>query len=614
MLFNRFLGIVFLLVPAFVWSLGGCDRAGQESSQNKSIPAEIKLSTPGPAPVFFKERTAESPLSFVHSIGKTSSYHFPAIMVGGCGVLDFDGDGLLDIVTVDSGDFEDVLKGKIDSRVGNGNRIYRQLPPQDPGKIGEFLDVTDTSGLIDRGYGSSVAVGDVNNDGRPDLFFGNYGEDSLFLNLGGGKFRDATQECGIKNPLWSASASFFDYDRDGRLDLFITNYVSYLPQTNCATAGEAEDYCSPRVFSPVSDKLFRNVTSPKGDVRFIDVSAEVGIGSREGPGLGVVTGDFSGDGWPDVYVANDGAANFLWVNSEGKSFQEQASQLGCATGLQGEAQAGMGVVAADVDNNQQADLIVTHLDGETNAAYLGHSTLVKGNERTFYSESGIASGVQKISKPMTGFGLGTADLDNDGDLDLVTANGRVNRRQPLPAAVFWDDYREPNQIALNDGSGKFMELKSKEDGFLNGALVSRGLAMADFNNDGRLDCLVANIAGRVQIQENVYATKNHWIGFQVTDPSLGGRPVFGAILRLQIDGQTLMRTVRSDGSYLSANDCRVHFGLGDADDLEGVTVRWPDQSTEFYAVHQLDGYRLIEKGAGVRVPTSTKTMTPRKVK
>lgn len=569
----------------------GCTRtppaneSTQSSEQNQVNPADEHSP-------FFQDVTDQAGLTFRHTIGDVRQFHFPDIMVAGCGVIDFDRDGLLDVITIDSGNIEDVFAGQIDKRKRGHNRLFRQS------RLGFFEDVTSETELMDRGYGCGVAVGDVNNDGYEDIYFANYGPDKLLINVQGKKFQDVTAEAGIQNPSWGSSATMFDYDRDGRVDIFVTNYVSYISGTHCANAGDPEDFCSPRIFEKTVDKLFRNV-SEGTQVKFEDVTATVGLADKKGPGLGVIARDFNSDGLLDLYVANDGWENFLWINEDGKKFSEQAGKLGCAMSLKGDAQAGMGVDAADVDGNGTMDIVVTHLDGETNAAYLASFS----NGQLFFTESGGRLGVQKMSKPMTGFGISLADLDLDGDLDWITVNGRVTRRNRLPGKYFWVDYAEKNQIGLNIGHGKFSEFTSSTDPFLNDFTVSRGLAILDFNNDGQLDCLVSSTDNRIRLYQNVkhhdsQQSQSNWVGFRVTLPDKGNRVALGAVVELELEsGKVLKRSVRTDGSYQSAQDPRVHFGLG-ADRLQNVQVTWVDGTVEAFEIGASNRYHLLQKGAG----------------
>lgn len=566
----------------------GCRQSAKSDPENKS--QETVESPTGK--VIFREMDA-SGFQFTHHVGDLSEYHFPDIMVGGCGVIDFDRDGLLDLILVDSGDLaEEWNTVPATERTSGRNRIFRQEKP------GKFLDVTESLGISDSGYGSGVGVADINNDGYDDIYFSNFGEDKLYLNEGGKSFREVTKAAGLSNPSWGTSVTFLDYDLDGRLDLFVTNYVSYIAETNCANAGDAEDFCSPGVFERTVDKLFRNV-SDGGQIKFVDVTVEMGIAVKKGPGLGVISRDFNGDGYPDIYVANDGWENFLWINKAGQSFEEQASQLGCAMGLKGDAQAGMGVAEGDLDFNKVSDIVVTHLDGETNAAYFGNLQKINQQTQLFFSESGGAKGVQKISKPMTGFGIALTDVDNDGDLDMLTANGRVTRRQRVPGEDFWSDYAERNQISINQGQGKFKEMDSGRDDFVRDVAVSRGLSLADFDNDGKMDCLVVNAGGEARLYENQCEDSGNWIGFSVIDPEKGGRATLNAKVVLEFkDGHSDQRFVQTDGSYLSANDSRVHFGLGARETVDRIVVYWPDGQREAFQFSNINQYFTVRKGEG----------------
>lgn len=587
--------LLFLLLVAGGLSLNsGCSDSksgGQKQGsldKNKNQTTGQKGESTG---AFFEDVTGTvSGFEFVHHVSDPNRYFFPDISVAGCGVIDFNRDGLMDLILVDSGDPDDAGKPSSPDKAGC-NRLFQQV------STGKFQDVTVQVLPNQCGYGCGVAVADVNNDGFDDLFFSNYGEDRLLLNQQGKSFVDITESSGVSNPRWATSATFFDFDRDGRLDLFVTNYVSYLDGTNCGNAGDAKDYCGPQVFEPTIDKLFHN-QSGEGQVRFKDVTSQMGIESRKGPGLGVIARDFNQDGYPDLYVANDGQANFLWVNQEGKSFQEQASQLGCAMSLKGEAQAGMGVAEADLDLNGVPDIVVTHLDGETNAAYLGSFVESEKGRQLFYTESAGAKGVQKISRPMTGFGIVLPDLENDGDQDMLTVNGRVRRRNRVPGNDFWADYAERNQISVNRGNGKFDEFKG-DDPFCDEVAVSRGLAIIDFDNDGQLDCLVSNTDGRARLYRNRFKDPGNWVGFLATCPAFNDRCDLGATIRIHFPGdKSRIRTVQSDGSYLSASDQRVHFGLGVEDKIEQVEVIWSDQTREFFHVKQINQYHVIKKGEG----------------
>ncbi|MGH7202238.1 MAG: FG-GAP repeat domain-containing protein, partial [Planctomycetaceae bacterium] len=445
--------------------------------QSRPVPStdQERVPTAPDAPPLFTDVTAEAGIEFLHVTGRRGRYFFPDVMAPGGAMLDFDLDGDLDILLINSGS----PKAAADDH--GSNRLYRQEPG------GRFADVTEGSGLEGGDYGMGVAVGDVNNDGRPDVYVTNYGPDRLYLNQADGTFLDITEAAGIDNPQWGASACFVDYDRDGRLDLMVTNYVDYYPSRQCVDGRGREDFCGPQVFFGTADKLYRNESGSGTTVRFTDVSLSSGIAHQRGPGLSVTAADFNGDRWPDIYVANDGAANFLWINQRDGTFRDEAVLQGVANDALGRAQAGMGIAVGDVNGDAAFDLFVTHLAGETNTLYL--------SDAAGFRDAGPSAGLAGPSFPYTGFGTALADLDHDGDLDALVVNGRVKRPESASAGDeadtnFWRSYAEPNQISLNDGDGRFEEFSSSADPFTSAVDASRGLAAGDIDNDGDLDVLV----------------------------------------------------------------------------------------------------------------------------
>jgi len=442
-------------VPALALMLSlGCDPPGPPT------PAGGDRSTVTP---LFVELTDEVGLTFVHEPGAGGRYLMPEPIGAGAVLFDFDQDGDLDIYLVNSGFLDQRGVAVVDPPHGGDRPVNRLFEQDDDGR---FVDVTAASGLGHDGYGMGAAAGDVNNDGFPDLYVTNYGSDRLFLNAGDGSFRDITSESGIDNLLWGTSVSFLDFDRDGWLDVFVTNYVDYLPSTRCTDNRGRDDYCGPQLFAGMPDKLYRNTTGDRAGtvrpsaVRFVDVSLTAGIARQGGPGLGVVCADFNDDRWPDIYVANDHAANFLWINRTDGTFAEEAIFRGGALSAQGRPQASMGVGLGDVDANGRLDLFLTHLEGETNALYLGL-------DDQGFSEAAGRCGLGQPSYPFTGFGTALVDIDHDGDLDVLVANGRVKRttrpwggpaanavpHRSLPAS--WKNYAEPNLVFLNDGRARF---------------------------------------------------------------------------------------------------------------------------------------------------------------
>ena len=406
-------------------------------------PVSQSLFAIGDPPVF-REVARATGLDFHHFIGATGEYFFPEIMGSGVGVFDYDGDGDLDLYFV-QGAILDPAKEVSQSVFpfsGEGpprNRLFRnELNPK--GEL-RFTDVTREAGVGHRGYGMGMAVGDYDNDGHLDFYLTNFGPNVLYRNNGDGTFTDVTHDAGADDPRNSASCTFLDYDSDGDLDLYVANYVSFTIKGNRRCGGERRDYCAPGVYQPMPDRLFRN----EGNGRFTDRSEEAGLGRSFGAGLGVVAVDLNLDRRVDVYVANDGTPNQLWINQGDGTFQDQGLVSGTAYNIDGTAEAGMGVTAADFDGDGDEDLFVTHNKKETNTLYLN-------GRQAGFTDATSRFGLANASVPYSGFGTLWFDYDNDGWLDLFVANGAVvmDDRQPADSPY---PYAQENQLFRGDGTG-----------------------------------------------------------------------------------------------------------------------------------------------------------------
>ena len=530
---------------------------------------------------WFADVTEEVGLDFVHDPGPVGRYFMPQIMGSGAALFDCDGDGLLDIYLVQNG-----------GPKGAKNRLYRQLPG------GKFKDVSAGSGLDVAGYGMGVAVGDVNNDGRPDVLVTEFGRLRLFLNRGNGKFEDITRKAGLDSPAWGTSAAFFDYNRDGWLDLVVVNYVDYNPSADCADAAGRRDYCHPGRFRGSPARLYRN--RKEDPPRFEDVTVKAGLAGLPGPGLGVVCADFNGDGWPDIFVANDAQANRLWINRKGERFVDEALDRGVAYNEMGQPQANMGVALADLDGDGLADLFVTHLTEETHTLW---AQRVPG----LFRDRTTASGLARTRWRGTGFGTAAADFDLDGAPDLAVVNGRVARGgrggAPGPAvsaASFWAAYEERNQLFANDGRGQFRDVSPFNAAFCGRPDVARGLCCGDVNGDGALDLLVTCVAGRARLYRNVAPRRGHWLLVRALDPDLK-RDAYGARVTVRAGGKRWVGLINPGQSYLSSHDPRAHFGLGAAARVEGIRVHWPDGRVEDFEGRPADQAVVLCKGDGERV-------------
>ena len=543
------------LLPAalLVLASSGCGKeAGGEGRQvDRSDEARGDEAA---AVAWFVDEAERRGLRFAHDNGHRERFYMPETASGGAGLFDMDGDGDLDAYLIQSGSIEDP-----DDRTGN--RLFAN------DGTGRFTDVTEQSGLDDLGYGMGLACGDFDDDGDVDVYVTNLGENKLFANDGRGRFTDVTAQAGVGHPGWGSSAGFFDYDRDGDLDLFVVNYMNWTPRTEipCTNQMGSADYCSPLNYdSPAMDVLYRN----DGNGRFTDVTVEAGMNYGFGNGLGYVVGDFDGDDWLDVFVANDGLVDQLWVNQGDGRFVDKALLTGCAVDMEGGVpKAGMGVTAGDIDADGDLDLMVCNLVNESDSVYR--------NEGSYFTDVTAGVGLGSVSKGFTRFGQGWVEFDNDGWFDLYQSNGRVMQASP---AYDTDPYAEPNLLFRGLPGGRFEEVRPR--GGTDPALhtVSRAAAFGDVDGDGGVDVLVANSNGRnVSLLMNRVPDRGHWLSLDVRERS--GRPAEGAVVIAEIDGRQQRRDVRAGYSYLACNDPRVHLGLGSASTLASVEIRWVDGET-----------------------------------
>jgi hypothetical protein len=534
-------------------------------------------------PPWFADVTDAWGLESVHDAGPVGRYFMPQALGSGAALFDFDGDGLLDIYLVQNG-----------GPSGAKNRLFRQ---QRSGQAIRFVDVSAGSGLDLAGYGMGVAIGDVNNDGRPDVLVTEYGGIHLFLNQGKGKFVDVTKDAGLDNPAWGTSAAFFDYDKDGWLDLVVVNYVDYDPTWPCTPGGKPE-YCAPKTFPGRVSRLFRNLGARDG-VRFKDVTKECGLDKLAGPGLGVLCADFDGDGWPDLFIANDGQPNRLWINQQGKAFKDEAIFRGVAYNRLSQAEAGMGVALADVDGDGRFDLFVTHLTEETHTLWLQES-------RGFFTDQTARVGLKGPHWRGTGFGTVVEDFDHDGWPDIAVVNGRIARANAMVNADLgphWGQYAERNQLFANDpnpeGSRRFRDISRSNHAFCGIPNVARGLCYGDIDGDGGLDLLVTTAGGRARLYRNVVPNRGHWLIVRAIDPALN-RDAYGAQVSVRVGDKTYRRLINPGSSYLCSNDPRAHFGLGRAEHVDEMEVLWPDGKREPFKGSRADQAIVLRRGEGKR--------------
>ena len=572
---------------AIVACLGACGAPGSPppAGDAQVVQAEREVE-------WFVDRAAATSLDFVHFNGMTGRFYQPEMAGPGAGLFDYDNDGDLDVYLVQGellGEGEPLLAPPAGQPPGD--RLYRNdlAIAEDGDPALRFVDVTDEAGIAANGYGMGVAAGDVDNDGWTDLYLTRFGRNRMLRNQGDGTFADVTDRSGTGDPAWGVPASFFDYDRDGRLDLFVGNYLSYTlaGHTQCYDRAGAPDYCAPETSRPHPDLLFRN----RGDGTFEDVTARAGLGREFGPALGSVAADFDGDGWIDLFVANDQRENQLWMNQGDGAFRNRALAAGAALGAGGNAKADMGVDAGDFDNDGDEDLFITELTGQG-------STLYVNDGAGLFRERSAALGIRAPSLPYTGFGAAWIDIDNDGWLDVVAVNGAVvlNFETFGPHNPFALDQR--NQVFRNLGGAGFEAATDRAGRAFELSEVSRGAAFGDIDNDGDTDVLVANAAGPVRLLLNQVGNRRHWLGLRLVDPETRRDAVGARVAVVRPDGTTLWRRARADGSFASANDRRVLVGLGDSADVSRVRVLWPDGKVEEWTDLPTDRYTTLTRGDG----------------
>ena len=544
---------------------------------------------------WFTDQTVETGLDFVHFNGMSGQFYFPEHLSPGVGLLDYDNDGDLDVFLVQG---QMLGKGKTlkDALVRPHDglplraRLYRNEPEVHPDgtRTLRFTDVTEESGIDARGYGMGVATGDFTNDGCTDIYVTNFGPNQLFRNNCDGTFANVSRESGVDDPGFSVSAAFLDYDRDGWLDLYVGNYVQYRIEANVTCRGltGGRDYCSPHVYRAQPDRLYRN----HGNGTFIDVTAEALVGGQFGPTLGVVADDFNGDGWIDIFVANDGEANQLWINERNGTFQNRAPLAGVAFNADGKAVAGMGVDAGDFDNDGDEDVFLTTLSTEANTLFVNDGT-------GLFEDRTARSGVGGPSLAYTGWGTAWIDFDNNSWLDLLTVNGTIQALGGRADNVFPYDQRK--QLFRNLGDGRFEEVTSQAGAVFQISEVGRGAAFGDINNDGSMDVVVANDNGPVRLLINQLGRRNHWLGVRLVGSPDRPRDMLGArVAFVRRSGPTLWRRAHADGSYASANDPRVLVGLGASAEPPRVRVLWPSGRIEEWPEVPIDRWTTLQEGSG----------------
>ena len=527
----------------------------------------------------FEEIAGKSGLHYVTATASSENKNQPQTMVAGVALLDYDGDGFLDIYLVGGAAIPSLTKDS----PAYWNRLFHNNGD------GTFTDVTEKAGLAGAGYGSGVAVGDYDNDGRPDIFLANVTGNQLFHNNGDGTFSDVTENAGVTGAkldgkkMWSVGAGWFDYNNDGLLDLFVVNYCKWEVNKDpyCQLKTGVRGFCDPKYYQPTHSTIYRN----NGDGTFTDVSDETGLSKYMGKGMSVTFADYDGDGYLDAFVANDTTQNFLFHNLKGKKFEDVALQAGVAYGPSGKARSGMGADFRDVNNDGLPDIWHTAVEHEEFPLFFNRG----GDD---FEDVTILSGLGKTSE-MSGWGNGIMDFDNDGWKDLFVARANVldNISELNPAR----HYPEPNAVFRNQGNGKFVNVSQTAGPDFQLEAAHRGVAFGDIDNDGRIDAVVSVLNGPTKLFHNISDRKSHWILLKLSGTK-SNRMGIGAQIRVTAeDGSRQWNEVTTAVGYASASDSRVHFGLGQNQKIREIEIRWPSGIKQVLNDVEVDRILLIEE-------------------
>ena len=530
-------------------------------------------------PLFAEIPPQDSGISWRHLNGRSPDYYLPETTGAGCGFIDYDNDGWMDIYLVNSGSC-DFFTPNPPLR----NALYHN------NRDGTFTDVTEKAGVPGGGYGMGVAVGDYDGDGWPDLFVTQYGRSILYHNNGNGTFTDVTDKAGVAAPGWASSAVWFDYDNDGRLDLFVCRFVDFERSKNkfCGNEHTGERYyCVPTAYEPTRSWLFHN----NGDGTFTDVSQECGIAKVPGKAWGVVATDINNDGWMDLFVACDTVANFLFLNKGNGKFEEIGVQAGVAYSQDGRPRSGMGVDSADVFEDGRPALFVTNVDQEMYSLY-------RNNGDMTFDDMAVPLGLGRLTRLMSGWGVKFFDYDNDGDLDLFIANGHPDDQIEKHSTHV--TYREPLLLLHGEGNA-LRNVGAQAGGAFTKSLAARGMAIGDFNNDGAVDVLVAVNDGAPLLLKNQAARGNHWLGVKLVGRKANPDAI-GAKITWRAADLIRSRLRVGGGSYLSSHDPRVVLGIGKRTKIDILQIRWPQPSgsTENFKDLPIDRYITIVEGKGIQ--------------
>ena len=527
-----------------------------------------------PSPVVFTDVTAKAGIHFVHNAGRTGKKYLPETLGAGCAFFDADGDGWQDILLINGKDFTPKGRRSLPA-------LYRN------NHDGTFTDITAGSGLDVEMYGMGVAIGDYDNDGRDDVYITALGGDHLFHNEGHGKFQDVTKDSGIKNDSLGTSAAWLDYDRDGKLDLFVANYVQWSPKNDlwCSLDGATKSYCTPESYKGTPSRLYHNL----GGGRFEEVAQRAGVGDPTSKSLGVTVLDYNGDGWPDIFVANDTQPNKLYRNLGNGTFKEEGMSAGVAYGEDGVARGAMGADAGDYDRSGRPHLLVGNFSNQMLGLYHNEGTGL------FVDEAPLST-VGRASLLSLSFGVFFFDYDLDGHPDIFAANGhiedQIGRVQPRVS------YREAPLLFRNLGNHKFDNVSAQMGADFVRPMVARGAAYADFDQDGDLDILVSTNNGPAYLFRNDGGNRNHWLSVRLSGVR-SNRDGIGAVVRIHSASGEQWNMVRSGSSYCSQSELALTFGLGADTSVSSVDVEWPNGPSQHFGNMPANQRIVIDEDKGI---------------
>ena len=553
--------------------------AATAAIQKKVFASQASATNDSTISVRYTDVRESAKIKFQQDSTQTDEKYYLETMGTGVAWIDYDQDGLMDLYFVQSA-ATDIYKPPHPLR----SALYHNNGD------GTFTDVTEKAGVGGEGhYGQGVAVGDFDNDGFPDLYVTGYGRAILYHNNGNGTFTDVTAKAGVADEGgWSTSAGWFDYDKDGWLDLVVTNYLDWTTKNNI-WCGEKRpgyrSYCHPGNYKGQRIKLYHN----NHDGTFTDVSDASGVGKPEAKGMGVVLADFNNDGWPDIAIANDSWPNFLFINKRNGTFEDVSLVSGFAASEDGRYEAGMGIDAADVDGDGWQDLYITHLDFELNRLYRN------SQDGTFTDET-FRSGIGNKAVLMSGVAMKFLDYDNDGWVDILQANGSMLDN----VALYHNEvsYKEPLLMFRNLGKGHFEKVSESLGPDFMRPIVGRGLATADYDNDGDIDIVTNNRGDYPSLLRNDGGNANHWLTIQLIGTK-SNRDGTGTSLKLTSEGFVHVEQAKGGGSYMSANDPRIHFGLGKRTKIESLEITWPSGQIDRLSNVPIDQIIAVKEGSGI---------------